>query len=284
MYEAAVLAPLCDRRETDKPNNATLPAIDETSRADGSRWGGVLSYWDAEGIAPPTTLPRFKALKFGAHKLIALCVATEELINDVPLLDGHMRRAFASEAGFQLDKAILLGTGAGVPLGILNASGTLQVAKRDGQASASILAENVADMWSHLPAPCRRRAVWIINEDAEAQLEILGPSGAASTIGMYMPAGTYGNPFPLIKGRPCIVSEVAEPLGSPGDIALADLSQYIIIDGGLQSALSLDVDFLTNQGVFRFVLRVDGKPAWEAPITPYNGNVTRSPFVTLAQR
>ena len=125
MYEELVLAQLCDRRQTDKPNNATLPAIDETSRADGSRWGGVLSYWDAEGIAPPTTLPRFKALKFGARKLIALCVATEELINDVPLLDGHMRRAFAAEASFKLDLAILMGSGAGVPLGIVNAAGTI---------------------------------------------------------------------------------------------------------------------------------------------------------------
>ena len=60
MYEEAVLAPLCDRRETDKPNNATLPAIDEASRADGSRWGGVLSYWDDEAVAPPTTLPRIQ--------------------------------------------------------------------------------------------------------------------------------------------------------------------------------------------------------------------------------
>ncbi len=173
MYEEAVLAPLCDRRETDKPNNATLPAIDETSRADGSRWGGVVSYWDAEGVEPPATLPKFKALKFSARKLIALCVASDELINDVPLLDGHMRRAFAAEGAFQLDKAILLGTGAGVPLGIVNAPGTIQVAGDIGQASATITAGNIANMWSRAPAPCRKRAVWIVNEDAEGQLDAL---------------------------------------------------------------------------------------------------------------
>ena len=285
MYEEAVLAPLCDRRETDKPNNATLPAIDETSRADGSRWGGVVSYWDAEGVEPPATLPKFKALKFSARKLIALCVASDELINDVPLLDGHMRRAFAAEGAFQLDKAILLGTGAGVPLGIVNAPGTIQVAGDIGQASATITAGNIANMWSRAPAPCRKRAVWIVNEDAEGQLDALSQqTSIPSVAGAYFPAGEGGNEFARIKGRPVIVAEQCPALGTPGDIVLADLSQYIIIDGGLRSALSLDVDFLSYQGVFRFVLRVDGMPAWSTPIAPYNGTSTRSPFVTLAER
>ena len=281
LYEQAALAQLCDRRETDKPNNAQLPAIDEKSRADGSRWGGVVSYWDAEGITPPATLPKFKRLQFSAKKLIALCVASDELIADVPLLDGHIRRAFASEAGFQLDKAILIGTGAGVPLGIVNAPGRIQVAKDVGQASATITPTNISGMWSRLPAPSRKRAVWVCNEDAEAQLESFA---APSTAGMYFPAGANGNEFALVKGRPVIVAEQCPALGTPGDIVLADLSQYIILDGGLQSALSLDVDFLSDQGVFRFVLRVDGMPAWQTPITPYNGTLTRSPYIVLAAR
>ena len=281
LYEESVLAQLCDRRETDKPNNASLPAIDETSRADGSRWGGTLAYWDAEGVEPPSSLPRFKALKFNAAKLIALCVATEELIADVPLLDGHMRRAFAAEASFQLDKAILLGTGVGVPLGIVGAPGTIQVAKDNGQATGTITASNITNMWSRLPAPSRKRAVWIVNEDCEAQLETLGIPGVA---GAYFPAGADGNEFARIKGRPVIVAEQCPLVGTPGDIVLADLSQYLIVDGGLRAALSLDVEFLSFQGVFRFVLRVAGKPAWQTPITPYNGGATRSPFVTLAAR
>ena len=151
-----------------------------------------------------------------------------------------------------------------------------------GQASATITGGNISNMWGRLPAPCRQRAVWIVNEDAEGQLD-----ATVTTVGVagaYFPAGFNGNQFARIKGRPVIVCEQCPTLGTPGDFVLADLSTYIIIDGGLQSALSLDVDFLTNQGVFRFVLRVDGKPAWNAPITPYNGTVTRSPFVTLAQR
>jgi hypothetical protein len=49
-------------------------------------------------------------------------------------------------------------------------------------------------------------------------------------------------------------------------------------------AISGDVLFLSDQVVFRFKLRVDGKPLWTSPITPFNGTQTRSPFVALAQR
>jgi HK97 family phage major capsid protein len=214
LYEEAILAPLCDRRQTDKPNNARLPAIDETSRADGSRWGGTLSYWAAEGVQPNATLPKFKSIVFNASKLIALCVATDELISDVPLLGSHMLRAFAAEASFQLDKSILFGTGAGVPLGIVNAPGTIQVAKRTGQAAATIVSDNIADIWSRLPAPCRKRAVWIINEDAEAQLEQLGATATAGTFPMYFPNGQMGNEFALLKGRPVIVAEQCPTLAA----------------------------------------------------------------------
>jgi HK97 family phage major capsid protein len=278
LYEEAVIAPLCDRRQTDKPNNATLPAIDETSRADSSRWGGTLSYWEGEAVTTPTTLPKFKALKSGAHKLTALCVATEELIADVPMLDAHMHRAFAAEASFQLDRAIYKGT-PGMPAGILNSAGLITVAKAQGQTAGTVIAENISTMWSRLPAPCRRRAVWLVSEDVSQQLELIG-TGSPSTIGLY--ADVDGTP--LLKGRPVIEIEQANLLGTPGDITLVDLSQYVIVDGGLQSALSLDVDFLTYQGVFRFVLRVDGMPIWQSPITPFNGSSTRSPYICLAQR
>ena len=78
---------MVDRRETDRPNNWKLPAVDETSRADGKRWGGTLSYWTGEAVQPQGSLPGLKMLAFSAHTLIALCTATGELVSDVPLLD-----------------------------------------------------------------------------------------------------------------------------------------------------------------------------------------------------
>ena len=283
LYEEAILAPLCDRRPTDKPAKVVLPAIDEKSRANGSRYGGTSSAWLNEGDQPSLSLPRFRRLVFDSHKLAALCVASNELVGDVQKLETHLRGAFGAEAGFRLDLAILLGTGAGMPLGIVNAPGTITVPKASGQTAGTIVGDNIAAMWSRLPAPCRRRAVWICNEDAEAQFEtmITTPQSA----GMYFPAGANGREHGILKGRPVLVSETCPALGTPGDIVLADLSQYVLIDGGLRTFLSLAVRWLNDEAVFKFIWRGNGAPIWTQPITPYNGSgVTRSPFVILAAR
>jgi HK97 family phage major capsid protein len=284
LYEQAVIAPLCNRFEVEKPTSVKLPAIDETSRADGSRMGGATAYWANEGDLVSPSFPRFKMLEFGGHKLIALVKVTNELLADAQLLPSYLTRSFAAEMSFKLDNAILNGSGAGVPLGIVNAPATISVAKENGQAAATITAGNIAGVWSRLPVPCRSRSIWIVNEDAEAQLEQLGPSSTASASGLYMPAGAGGNPFPLLKGRPVIVAEQCSLLGMPGDIVLGDWSQYAIVETAMKSALSLDVRFMTDEGAFRFVWRVDGKPLWASPVAPFNGSATRSPFVTLAKR
>jgi HK97 family phage major capsid protein len=65
-------------------------------------------------------------------------------VADAPsALGGHLERAFASELGFMLDAAILSGTGAGQPLGILNSAATITVAKQSGQSSGTIMANNI---------------------------------------------------------------------------------------------------------------------------------------------
>ena len=288
-YEEAVLAPLCDRRATSRPlADVKLPAVDETSRADGSRWGGVLSYWVGEADLVNAVFPKWRNLSFSAKKLIGLCVVSNELLGDAPMLEAHISRAFGAEFGFKLDLAALAGTGAGQPQGILASPALITIAKETGQAAGTILDENVRNMWKRLPAPSRKRAVWFVNEDAEDKLEnmmtVVGGGASPAANALYMPAGTGGNPFPLLKGRPVHVMEQCSALGTLGDIVLADPSHYIIIDGGITPALSVHVRFVNDEAVFRFVLRIDGLSAFASPITPYNGSSTRSPFVALAAR
>ena len=70
-----------------------------------------------------------------------------------------------------------------------------------------------------------------------------------------------------------------------GDIGLFDLSRYLIADKGpIQTAASIHVKFLTDEMAFRWVLRVDGQPIPNSPITPYKGAQTLSPFVALQTR
>jgi HK97 family phage major capsid protein len=279
-YEESLVAALCDRRPSASQLSAIkIPGIDETSRADGSRFGGIVSYWGGEGSAPPASLPKFKNVEISAKKLIALVYGTDELMADAPLFDAHLRRAIKAEFGFKLDLAVLSGTGAGVPLGILNSTALITVPKETGQAAGTIVKENVNKMFKRLPAPSRYSAVWLANEDADEQLEALGGNP-----GTYVPAGVNGNFFPLLKGRPVITIEQCPTLGSVGDLVLVDLSKYVVVDGGMKSALSLHIRFDSDQALLRFTMRVDGKPGFTSPITPWNGGATRSPFIALGLR
>jgi HK97 family phage major capsid protein len=79
--------------------------------------------------------------------------------------------------------------------------------------------------------------------------------------------------------------EQCETLGTTGDIMLCDFSQYQAIDkGGMKSDVSIHVQFLTDQRVFRFTYRFDGEPVLGSAITPFKGTNTLSHFVKLDTR
>jgi HK97 family phage major capsid protein len=81
-----------------------------------------------------------------------------------------------------------------------------------------------------------------------------------------------------------VETEFNATLGTVGDIVLADMSQYAMIEKDVQAASSIHVQFITDQVAYRFVFRADGRPKIAAPLTPYKGSGTLSPFVTLATR
>lgn len=282
-YDDSIIARMCTRPEyaeafSSLGGGVHMPGIDETSRADGSRYGGATSYWAAEAAQVAGSRPRFKAIEFTDRKLIGVMFVTNEMLADAALLTFYARRAFAAEFGFKLDTAVLKGT-AGTPLGLLNSDALITVPKETGQAAATIVSENATRMWARLPIPSRRRAVWLAHEDVESMLP-----EACRGLNIYLPGGSDGIGYPRLMGAPVLAVEQASQLGTVGDIVLADLSHYLILDGGVTPAISAHFSFDSDEAVFRFVLHVDGKPEFTSPITPYSGSTTRSPFVALATR
>jgi HK97 family phage major capsid protein len=288
VFQTGILASRCRRIPiSGNANGIKINGVDETSRA-STRWGGILGYWASEAEEKTKSKPKFRQIELNLKKLIGLCYATDELMMDAAALEGVIRGGFASEFGFLVDDAIINGTGAGQPLGILNSGSLVSVSKEAGQKAASIVAENVIKMYSRIFAQSRQNAVWLINQNVEPQLFTMSLSVGTGGVPVYMPAGGLsGAPYGTLFGRPVIPIEQAATLGTVGDIVFADLGGYILAEkGGMQSDMSIHVRFIYDEQVFRFVMRLDGQPVRASALTPYKGGAsyTQSHFVALETR
>lgn len=281
-YETGILASKVKKIPiSTNANGLKINAVDEDSRANGSRWGGVQTYWESEADELTGSKPKFKQMELSLKKLTGLCYATDELLQDASALESVIRQAFAEEFGFKIDDAILTGSGAGEPLGILNSGALVTVAKETNQTD-KITVENLIKMWNRLWSRSRANAVWYINQELEPYLYTLKIGDKP----VYIPAGGLSEkPYGTLFGRPVVPLEQCSAAGEVGDIILADIGQYLLIDkGGVKAASSIHVRFLYDENVFRFIYRVDGQPIWNKTLTPYKGSATVSPFVTLAKR
>lgn len=286
-YETGILASKCRKIPISPTSNAlTANGIDETSRANGSRWGGIQSYWENEADALTGKKPKFNKVELKLKKLTGLCYATDELLGDATALEGIIGQAFAEEFGFKMDDAIMNGIGTGQPLGFMNSDALVTIGKETGQAAKTLVTQNILNMWSRCWGRSRSNAIWLINQDAEPQLAQMTLAVGTGGVPIYMPAtGLSEGGYSTLFGRPVVPVEQANTVGSLGDISLVDLSQYLLIDkGGINAASSIHVRFLYDESVFRFIYRVDGQPIWKSALIPFKGSNSQSPFVTLAPR
>lgn len=286
VYENNAVISRCRKRTlTGNANKISLNGIDETSRATGSRHGGVRSYWLAEADSMTASRPKWRKMNFELKKHGVLYYATDEVLQDASMLEQEVEDAVADEIAFAIQDSIINGDGAGKPLGILNSPALVSQAKETGQPAATIQYENILKMLTRKWGPLTNY-VWLINQEIFPQLGIMNVAVGTGGAPVYLPGGGAADaPFQRLSSLPIIEIEQAAALGTAGDIILADLSQYMVIDkGGLQSAMSIHVSFTTDETVYRWIYRIDGMPTWNAPLTPYKGTATRSPFVALATR
>jgi len=217
---------------------------------------------------------------------MSVMYTTDELLQDSTALTSIAAQAFSEEVMFMTEDAIVEGTGAGMPLGYLKSPSLITIPKQTGQATQTIVKENVDNMWARLWARSAKNAVWFINQDCLPQLMAMNQSvGTGGQLVYLPPGGLSATPFSTLYGREVVWTEYNSTLGTLGDITLADLSQYMLVDkNGVQAATSMHVAFLTDEMVFRITYRVDGKPMWSVPLTPFKGTNTKSPFIALASR
>lgn len=266
-------------------NNMTFPRNAETSRANGSRAGGLRGYWVGEGGTITSSKPTFSNITLQLKKLAIIVYLTQELIEDAgQSLEQYVTKKAADEFNFMIGDAIINGTGAGQPLGILSAGCLLSVAKESGQAAATIVTENVDKMFARRWA--QGTYTWYTNQDTHPQLSSLQRAvGTAGELVYSPPGGVSAAPYASLKGQPIKETEFNATLGTQGDLILADLGEIIAISkGGITQASSMHVEFLTDQMALRFTQRLDFKPWESTALTPFKGSNTQSSFVTLDTR
>ena len=269
-------------------DSLTFNANAETSRATGSRWGGIRAYWIAEGAQMTGSKPTLRQLKLEPQQLAVLCYATDKLLRNAVAVEQWLTRAATDEINFFIGDAIYQGDGSGKPAGILGANCLVTVDKEAGQGAATIQTENIAKMWARLHPRSRPNAVWFVNNEVEEQFDYMNISIGTGGVPTYLPPGGIADaPYGRLKGRPVLPIEYCAALGTKGDIMLADLSAYAVgLRGGVQSDMSMHLRFDYNETAFRFIFEVDGRPWMASAITPYKATSGRtlSPFVTLATR
>lgn len=264
-----------------------FPANAETSRKNGSRYGGVQGFWIAEGAEITKSKPTVRGMRLEPQQLAVLVKVTEKLLRNTPVaLEQYINRASSDEINFLVSNAIVDGTGSGQPKGLLRADGTIVVAKETGQVEDTIVTKNIDKMWGRLHPRARANAIWYYNVDIEEQLAGLERSvGTGGELVMNPAGGLSAAPFNTIKGRPAMPLEYCKTLGDQGDIFVGDMKFYATgIRGGIEAASSMHLFFDTANMAFRFMFEVDGRPWLESAITPFNGTTTLAPFVTLAER
>lgn len=279
----------CDQVETSS-FSVTVPK-DETTP-----WGtaGIQAYWDGEAATMTQKKPALESTTIKLHKLTALVPVTDELLEDAPALGSYVQRKAADVIDFKVTDAIVNGSGAGLPLGILNAACTVQQAKESSQVAATIHGLNLVKMWGRMPAKWRPSAVWLAHPDVEPELMKaglqVGPAAAGAATGgalIFMPpGGISGAPYASLFGRPIVPCQACAALGTAGDLIFAAMPQYaaVLKAGGLRSDTSIHLWFDQGVTAFRFTFRMGGQPWWSAAITAKNGSTTYSPFVKLETR
>jgi len=273
-------------------NAINIPAINGFDHSSGYVHGALDWKWLDEEADKTSTTPKFMQVGLRLKKTAGFCYLSDELLEDSPIsIEPLVQRLFSDALAWQLDWVALNGTGAGQPLGLINAPCLITHAKETNQTADTIVTENILGMYSRLWSRGRPNAIWIANHNTFTQLATMAMDVGTGGAPTWLPAnGVAGRPYDTLMGLPLILSEHCRTVGDLGDIYLADWTQYLVGHKGAGMTpkfdTSIHLKFLEDQTAFRFVLRLDGQPWWPSAITTRYGTSswTLGPFIALAAR
>lgn len=268
-------------------NALNIPYVAGTDRSGGALHGGIQFYWLDEEATKTETRPKFGKIQLRLKKVAGLVYASDEILEDSPIsMEPLLTRLFSDALAWQLDNVFINGSGAGKPLGVMNAPCLISVAKETGQAADTILFENVIKAYARMYD--KTNAVWMANDDTFQQLASMSLAVGTGGAPVWLPAGgVSGKPYDTLMGKPLIFTEHCQTLGDAGDLLFADWTQYLVgqkSGAGVKFASSIHLKFDADQVCFRFVMRIDGQPWWPSSLVGRYSSISLSPFIAIAER
>lgn len=258
-----------------------FPTIDDTSHA-SNVYGGIVANWTDENSTITETQPTFGRVVLQAKKLALYTEVPNELFSDsIISLEAFLNQIYPLAIAYFEDDAFLVGTGAGQPLGALNAANPALVAQARDTAN-EVNWDDIVNMFARMLPSSIANAIWPINQEVFPQLATMSLDVGTGGSAVWLNNGVVGPPMTIL-GRPVVITEKVPALGSQADISFVDFRQYLLGDRQtLTMMTSPHFKFQQDQTAIRATERVDGQPWMRSAITPRNGTNTLSPYVALA--
>jgi HK97 family phage major capsid protein len=244
-------------------------------------WGatGVQATWRAEGVQMVASKLVTGNRSVRVHELYAFVLATGELLDDAPRLNDRLNTKVPAAIRWKLIEAFVSGTGAGQPLGFLNAAYAGGIIVNRAGGANTITTPDIGAMERRLlVTDGPDNSFWVTNRDTLPQLLAMTVANNA----VFLSGNSLaGRPIATLLGRELLFSDHASSLGTKGDLMLVNPDGYFAIQRGpSQSDSSIHLFFDYNITAFRTMFRFGGQPLLSAAVTPAKGS-SRSHYVIL---
>jgi len=262
-----------------------LPKVKDYDRSSNLVYGGMLAYWKGENAEYTASQWKVEEIGLNLHKLTAMAYASDEIMRFAPIdIGAYTAQGMVAAVTFKENSAFIAGTGAGMPLGLLNAPCKIAISGESGQTTDTIVLKNLYKMEMALRVQNAAGVRWFYNR-LSSLVDLRTLFLAMGTGGSQVPL-FQGNPFSdeaTLDGIPISHTEHAPVIGDAGCLVLTDLSQYLVADDrmGPELAQSIHLKFDYGQTCWRLTTYTDGQPVNSTYFTDAKSK-TSSSVVTLA--
>jgi HK97 family phage major capsid protein len=277
--EASLIRPRAQVIPAGNPPDAEIkiPALEQDADDDGIGriFGGVEVSKVAEGGTKPITTFDVKMISLQPHEMAARIPLTDKLMRNWTAAGSWATKLLSGAIAQFSDVQFIRGNGVGGPDGILDAASSYEVARA---VSMQVGFADLKNMLARFRGNSAN-AVWACSYGVFGQLLSLTGDGGGATniISVNQATGSVS-----IYGIPVVRHSRMRALGSKGDIALIDASEYLIKDG---SGPIVEVGYATgnweaNKKSIKVTFNVDGR-SWRNALYTDEAGYESSTVVVL---